>query len=143
MYESLITAWGYIKSYYITILFVLLIALLVFWKKLFSRFRKREEPDTLNYAKDFSDKLFPDQNFSILVGMYDQKKSAENQIESITKESKKMVADFKSLNSYYTNQRKHLTLKKKQLEIKYNTYMNQLEMIERMIADQEKIEGGK
>lgn len=134
-------ALEWIKLYWLTVIVIGAIGIFIIWK-LFKRKQADEPPEQpLNYAKDFSDALFPEQGFSIMVGLNDQLKATEKQIESVRKDAKKLATDLKSLDNYYIVQKKKLIFQKKSLEIKYNTYSKQFQMVNQMIDSQKSIEG--
>jgi len=127
---------------------ILTMAVLValFWNKMMKSIALRKIKKEINKAEE--PEPFYGQPFA--PGLSDLKRTAEQEIKKLEDEGKKLVNDEKRIRRYtedqtrYINEQKvALSQRKSNLEMMYNSWVNQLEQFDMMIREQDKIDKQK
>lgn len=141
----------WIRYNYGMIIFFLVILFILFSRSIIKFFIKKsvkkEDEKTVYISKeptfDLGDEsgLFDDiKNKDTLDNFQEQKVSAEKQIMQIKEEGKKLIKEEQKFVYEYKQKKARFASNRKQLGMKYTTWMNQLKMVESMIENQIHIE---
>jgi len=139
----------FLRAYYGFIILGVVVILLLFWNFIINRIKrikKKVMDEPLSPGLDdalFSleqEGLFEEiQNKDTLNNFQEQRILAEKRIKQIKEEGKKIVRDEINFVNEYRQKKFQFDRERKSLGMKYSIWVNQLKMIDEMIANQSRI----
>ena len=120
------------------ILFIVaLVLLVIFRKRIIGIFKRKRKVD---YSSMMSNGVSFDAEFSFNKSTSEERDKYQGRLEEINKELESIKVEQSRIDGEYNKKKIMLLHREKQLSLQYNTYLNSMRNLDKMIDDQEQME---